>query len=93
MMQADKDIWRDGTFLFGIAFIFSFEWSGIETFFQKQFLNVCRCVILFTFIIKVLTPAMIVTKPYLYLLSLDIGTLFVTTIILILAVKHNILNE
>lgn len=93
MDEWTRDKWRESTFAFGIIFVFLFETVGVKRIFQRQFLLICRWVIALTYIIKLGVLFLIISYPYWYLLSLDVGTLFATIVIIILAIRHDLFND
>lgn len=87
-----KDKWRNAILGLGSATVFIFYIIGVKNDLQKQFLWVFCGSITCTYGIVMAVYFHWMEQPYEYLLVLDGATFFVTLFILILAVKHKLLE-
>ena len=86
-----KERWRNIIIALGTAAVFYFD-RGEKSSIHCNFITTFKGTILLTYIIVVLVNFGLVQDPYLFFLSLDIGVLFATVSILVLGIRHKILD-
>lgn len=93
MMNATKNLWRAYSYGFIISTTYIFEKTNLKTFLQSQLIEVTFFVVIFTFLITILTENFIILNPYHLMEMVDIGTIIVTVMILISAQRHGFTKE
>lgn len=88
MINGHKNLWRSYSYTFILTTTYIFIKTGIKTFLQSQFIEVTFFVVVFTFIITILTQNFIILNPYHLMEVVDVGTGIATILILISAQRH-----
>jgi hypothetical protein len=88
-----KDKWRNLILGLGTLMVFIFDWFGVTGFIQKQILNCFKVVIIIVYLLVMGVYFGKIPDPYVYFLSLNIGTFIVTLLILISGSRHDLLSD
>lgn len=88
MEPGTKNLWRAYSYTFILAAVYIFQKSGLKTFLQSQLIEVTFFVVIFTFVITILTNNLLILNPYHLMGIVDSGTAMATIMILISAHRH-----
>lgn len=93
MANGTKSLWRAYSYGFISSTTYIFIKTRIKTFLQSQLIEVTFYVVVFTFIITILTQNFIILNPYHLMEVVDVGTGIATLIILISANRHGFTKD
>lgn len=93
MLYSTKNLWRGYSYSFILMTTYIFQKIGLKNYLQSQLIEVTFFVVIFTFIITILTNNFIILNPYHLMEVVDIGTGIVTIIILISAQRHGFMQN
>jgi len=88
-----KDKWRNAILGLGTLAVFVFDFIGVNHFIHKQIIICFKVVIIIVYLLVIGVYFGIITDPYVYFLSLNIGTFIVTLLILISGSRHDLLSD
>lgn len=93
MLYSTKNLWRGYSYSFILMTTYIFQKTGLKNYLQSQLIEVTFFVVIFTFIITILTNNFIILNPYHLMEVVDIGTGMVTIMILISAQRHGFMQN
>lgn len=88
-----KDKWRNTILGLGTLSVFVFDFIGIKSDIQRHVSYCFKSVIVITYLLVIGVYWAVVDNPYIYFLSLSIGTFVVTGMILISGSRHDLFTD